>query len=207
MNKGVFTSKCATISLMVLLVLGGCTPVNAQEKGRAGVTMGYPASVGFVFHVTDGVALRPELSFDKSSYDHSSSLLGTSFSSSSDHTVVGVGLSALFYVGRWDNLRTYVSPRITYTRATSTVDTPITFAPITLFPISTPATEKITNSYYSGAGSFGAQYSLSPKFGVFGEVGLDYRRSTTPGSSTFSETETKATNWGTRSGVGVVFYF
>jgi hypothetical protein len=37
--------------------------VSAHNVKSIGVTMGYPSSVGVLWHVTDGVALRPELSF------------------------------------------------------------------------------------------------------------------------------------------------
>ena len=34
---------------------------SAQDTPKLGVTMGYP-SIGVIWHVTDGVALRPEVS-------------------------------------------------------------------------------------------------------------------------------------------------
>ena len=219
MNKRVYVHTCVITSLMVLLVLVNCRAVNAQEKKRAGVTMGYPASVGFVFHVTDRVALRPELSFDKSSSKQSTDIVyypsrdRTSSSTSNDASVVGVGLSALFYAGKWDNVRTYVSPRITYTRLTTTIDYCCYFVdfavptPTLESPISfrAPAPEKATSSMFSGAGSFGAQYSMSSKFSLFGEVGLSYSRTTGPEWNIYSKT--KSTSWSTRTGVGIVFYF
>ena len=41
----------------------------AQEKGDNGITMGYPLSVGFVTHVSNRVALRPELQLTFASTD------------------------------------------------------------------------------------------------------------------------------------------
>ena len=43
-----------------LLVLTGRT-AGAQGAGKAGVTMGYPASIGVIWHASDKVAIRPEL--------------------------------------------------------------------------------------------------------------------------------------------------
>jgi hypothetical protein len=60
---------------------------------------------------------------------------------------------------------------------------------------------------YSLAGFFGAQYALSDRFGVFGEVGFGYNWQTFEASSSFLDTETKSHGWSTRTGVGVVLYF
>ena len=48
--------------------LGG-TSADAQEKGKTGVTLGYPASIGLLWHVTDRIAIRPEFSFAFTSND------------------------------------------------------------------------------------------------------------------------------------------
>ena len=211
MNTRVSMNNCLTTSLMVLLVLAGCTAANAQEKGRTGVTMGYPASVGIISHVTDGVALRPEFSFSKGSNDFStSSPTLTSNSVSGDGWTLGVGLSALFYVGKWDSLRSYISPRLTYARSTNNQ---MSSAPSSgLLGSPSPQTNSSSGSTdsVSGFGSFGAEYSVSPKFSVFGEVGGGYSRSTTRGSnsSLYSSTSTSTSRvWGTRSAAGVAFYF
>jgi hypothetical protein len=167
---------------------------TSQEEGKVGITMGFPASIGVIIHATDKVAIRPELSFSTSASE------GT-VSSTSDGWTVGTGVSALFYVAMHDHVLTYVSPRITYSRlsttSTSTVST-------------TVATFTSTTSLWSGAGSFGAQYSPTPKFSVFGEVGMAYSHQT--GHSSVSSglsvppTDVKGHQWGTRAGVGVIFY-
>jgi len=90
----------------------------AQDTRAFGVTMGYPASVGVLWHVTEGVAVRPEFSFDffSSETENSSPFGGDS---SSDGHAISVGLSALFYVARWDMTRAYLVPRYAYSRTTS----------------------------------------------------------------------------------------
>ena len=92
------------------LLLGGGATVNAQEAGQAGITMGYPGSIGILWHVSDSVAVRPEISFSTSSSDNEFG---------ADTTNVSGGASALFYVAKWDRVRAYVSPRFAYGRTTS----------------------------------------------------------------------------------------
>ena len=177
-----------TIQLLVpavWLLMGNAA--DAQEKGRTGLTMGYPASVGLVWHPSDAFALRPELSLSTVSSD--SSMTGVR-----DGSSVGVGLSALFYVGRWDSLRAYVSPRFTFNRVR-----------IDSFNDAGPT------KTYGWSGSFGTQYALHRKFSVFGEVGVGHSHaverfaSTVFGSSMVSQSTIDS--WSTRTGVGVLFYF
>jgi hypothetical protein len=177
-------------------VLMVATVAGAQD--RVGVTMGYPASVGLLLRVTDGVAIRPEVSFGQSSgssTDQAASLIfGTQ--SSVDTTSVSVGASALFYVGKWDSLRTYVAPRFQYSRNSTSV------ANAVANPL-TSASDDVTASNYGFAGLFGAEYGLGTRFAVFGEVGYGYTR--THQSALSLESTVNAT--GTRTGVGVVFFF
>ena len=176
------------VALGAGVLMGGTARADAQEKGQAGITMGYPASVGVLWHLSERVAIRPEFSF--SSSDSSSAAI---LDARSEFWSVGTGVSVLFYTPVRDNLRTYVAPRFSYTRTHG--DSNITTS---------------TATSYSIAGMFGAHYSLGRRFGVFGEVGFGYARQT--GSST-SELlpQTGITNHsdsiGTRSGVGVVLYF
>ena len=44
------------------LVCLTCGTASAQGAGKTGVTMGYPASIGVIWHASDKVAIRPELS-------------------------------------------------------------------------------------------------------------------------------------------------
>jgi hypothetical protein len=119
----------------------------AQDTRPFGVTMGYPASVGVLWHVTEGVAVRPEFSFDVfSSETENSSPLGGD--SSSDGNSVSVGLSALFYLARWDMTRAYVVPRYAYSRTTQSIDGPFTVI------------GDSTGNAHDVSVSFGAQHTL-----------------------------------------------
>jgi hypothetical protein len=178
------------------LLLGACAAANAQEAGQIGITMGYPPSIGVVWHVSDSVAVRPEISFSRSSSDNEFS---------SDNTTVVTGVSGLFYLSKWDQVRTYVSPRFSYGHATS--DSGGTLG----------LTSKSSN--YNVVGSFGAQYTPHKRFAVFGETGFGYSRSTS--SSTYEipslalegllptrpTTTSTVTGFSSRTGVGVIFYF
>ena len=93
--------------ILALMAIGG--PAQAQEKSHVGLTMSFPGAVGVIWQATDGLAIRPDFVFSQSG--------ATSLSS---NLSVGVGVSALFYVEKWDNLRAYVSPRFGYQRSSFT---------------------------------------------------------------------------------------
>jgi len=204
--------------LLFMLAFGGALAVpgeaRAQDTPRVGITMGYPAAVGVIWNVADRFALRPEMTFSGSTSDSSiGDIVGVTTGSSNDGFQIGAGLSALIYMGRWDALRTYVSPRFSYSR-TRTSGT------------STGSSSEITSRSYLTSGSFGAQYSLGRRFGVFGEIGLAYTSTTTTQSLTLLQTisfpglpgapitttvlsrsDSHGKTWGPRSGAGVIFYF
>ena len=164
---------------------------SAQGAGKLGVTMGYPSSFGIVWHVSDKVAIRPELTITVSSSESSNS----SFSAENDTWNLGTGVSVLFYLKSYDQLRTYFSPRLSYNRNTNEN----TSSGITT------STSEATSTNTGVAGMFGAQYGLGDKFSVFGEVGVGYTRSETSGSP--QVTKSSGNSLGTRTGVGVIFYF
>jgi opacity protein-like surface antigen len=187
---------------VVLLIPGAAA---AQEKGQAGVSMEYPATVGVIYHVSDRVAVRPEVSFSKASAETlATTSIGASsstYKSTHGSWEVGTGVSALFYVARWDALRTYVSPRFVYARGNSTATVPSSPSG------SSPSdSSELRDSTFGVAGSFGVQYTLGTKFSVLGEAGVGYSHlkiSSNVISTVLSTTDTI----GTRGRVGVVFYF
>src|SRR5262249_41623582 len=125
--------------------------VSAQEAGQTGITFGTPSGLGLIYHMNDQFAIRPELSFASTSSD------------TVDLTTWTAGVSGIFYTGRWDALRTYLSPRLAYGHT----------SPFTSATISSGT------SNYQIAGAFGAQYALHRRFGVYGEVGLTFTHTTT----------------------------
>jgi hypothetical protein len=158
---------------------------GAQDAGKTGLTMGYPTGIGLIWHASDSLAIRPSFSFGHSSNDSPTSSSGWS---------TGIDVSALFYVRKYDNVRTYVSPRFSFARSTATVT-------------STQSSITVTTTGHTtgGAGAFGAQYSASPHFALYGEVGLQFSHHTSDTSGGVTNTA-KGSGWGTIAGVGIIFY-
>jgi len=185
-----------------LLFLLASSVVSAQDRGQIGLTMGYPTAVGVIWHVSDTIAIRPEVNVTTSATDVTLS--------STSATAYGVGVSGLFYIKHWDALRAYVAPRYAYQHGSATSSTGIDL-PFPL-PIDLPSFQSsTTTSEHNFSGLFGAQYLLHRHFGVFGEVGATY----TSVTSTFTTTPPLPTTqanpsghaFGVRSGVGGIFYF
>jgi opacity protein-like surface antigen len=181
--------------LVFALVLFGSIPCPAvaQDQRTVGVTMGYPASFGVLWHVSSSVAIRPEFSFTRTSNEFTSAL-GTV--TSSDVSAVGVGASAIFYLSDVNKLRTYVSPRFTYARTTSSTKGD---------GVSTGSSG--SGKSYSGGVAFGAEYALGDRFSVFGEVGVGYANQKSSSDISTFQSSTVSHTWSSRTGVGVVLYF
>ncbi len=153
--------------------------------------MGYPASIGLLYHVSDKIAVRPDVAFSHSSGE-TDTPVGTLTSDSSSFSV---GVSALFYLRDWDKLRTYVTPRYGYSRTNSDTDSAVLGG-------SFVHTSTTTHAF---GGLFGAQYSLHRRFSVFGEVGVNVTHGT--GTSDSTTTTSTSNSIASRSGAGVIFYF
>ena len=181
------------VPTVVVLVLAGVSIAHAQDNRRVGLTMGYPTSIGVLWHVTDRVAVRPEIDVFRSTvtFENSGSALLPASEDEQTSRTVRPGISALFYLGPTEELRTYVSPRFVFVSN------------------DTSSSDQETSSYLV-SGSFGVQYRLGSRFSVFGELGVEYSRSETRFSvpTPIAGTTTVRRNGvATRSGVGVVFYF
>jgi len=207
--------KQVLLCLNLLLCAGASASARAQDAGQVGVTLGYPSAVGVIWHVTNSVAVRPDISFSSGSTDSlpipsaSSIFGGSAVSGESSSTTVTAGVSGLLYLRNWDKLRAYVSPRYSYGRLTSSSGS-------MFLADSKNATHALT-------GSFGAHYQVHRRFAMFGETGFGYNHSrnsftssllmqvipvglNVPAPVTRTEEITSHT-WGTRSGAGVIFYF
>jgi hypothetical protein len=185
------------VPIAVLLMSICAGRAGAQEGGRVGVVMGYPASAGVIWHVSDRIAFRPEVNVSFTAGDSTAS--AGSVLTTSSATAVGVGVSGLFYVAGKDDLRMYISPRFTYGRNSSSTE-------------SSPGGSRSENTSdnYSLAGSFGAQYALGKRFAVFGEVGVVYAWQTSIFSSTAANVignESTGSSVSTRTAAGVIVYF
>ena len=170
----------------------GQQPASSRNPEPIGITLGYPASFGVMWHVTERLAIRPELSFSFATSE--SQATGVSVTSS-DTWSLGIGVSALFDLRQWDGLRTYVAPRFTYSRGEATVDSS-SFGGLT---------SELRSSGFAIAGLFGASYRMHPRFAVFGEAGLSFGDAETRSSAGFGA-RSNTQRLGTTAGVGVIFY-
>lgn len=160
---------------------------RGQERGQVGVTMGYPTAAGMIWHATDRIAVRPEITFTQTT--SKAELSAPNASSESTGRALGVGASLLWYVGSSEgNVRPYLSPRIIYNRLTEDDD------------------EDAVGSW-TMSGSFGAQYTPHRRLGVYGEVGFGRTHHEMTRTFPTLTAKTSVTTWSTRSAVGVIFYF
>ncbi len=167
-------------------MLAAVRPSHAQGAPRVGISMGYPAVIGIHIPASQAVTIRPEISFGGTSL--------TDVTVETSSWTLGLNVSALFYVHHDDRLRTYIAPRLEYGHAS--IDTSSS-------SIVLPTLDNDRNTW-GGSGLFGAHYSLSNRFGVFGEVGFGYSTSTLPATSGTATPSAKS--WGTRTAVGIVFF-
>jgi hypothetical protein len=180
--------KMRALLLTLLCLALFPTTSRAQERGQVGLTMGYPTAAGLIWHPTSRIAVRGEITFSQTTSKVDLSLPNQSTEQTT--RLLGIGGSLLWYFGSSEgNVRPYLSPRFIYNRATSDDDDDE--------PMGTT----------TAGGAFGVQYTPSRRIGLFGEIGLS-RTHTERTLTAFGITgETSTTGWGTRSAVGVIFYF
>lgn len=171
------------------------TPAFAQQSQTksAGIVLGTGSSIGILWHASENVALRPEVTLSKTTNESTSVISASStVTTTTDTWATGFGGSVLFYTAKWDNLRAYVSPRLIYNHSKSTSTSTVT--------------STSSNNTYSASGSVGAQYALGTRFAVFGEVGLAF--SWVPETTnSLNSGKSSAHAFGTRSTIGGVLYF
>jgi hypothetical protein len=81
-------------------------PAGAQDTGRFGIVMGYPAQVALLWNVCDRLAIRPEINWSRSSNETTSTGdfltfppgVPVSVTTTSEGWAVGTGVSALVYL-------------------------------------------------------------------------------------------------------------
>jgi hypothetical protein len=164
----------------------------AQSAGQFGLSIGYPSTIAFHWQVTDGFALRPEVSMVASSTETLPPPVAADSESKTMQT--SLGLSGLLYVKRWEGLRTYLSPRVVYTRGSAETRLPTTVLERQM-------------SGFAVAGSFGVQYSLADRFSVFGEAGVSHATTTLRSAPGLPASEASTRSVATRTVAGVTFVF
>jgi hypothetical protein len=160
---------------------------QAQDAGKIGITVQYPSSIGVLWHASNRIALRPDVTFSGSS---SNSPDGLETSSSWN---VGAEFAVVVYLKQYEHVRTYVAPRFDYG-----------YTHTTLNITATPSTSG-SRWGAGGSGLFGAEYAPVTRFTVFAEIGFGYSHSTIPALGGPSATG-GANSWGAKAAVGAVFY-
>jgi hypothetical protein len=159
--------------------------------------MNAPAAVGLLLRIGSTVALRPELSFGWTTGRTNpipSLPAGSTYTTEGNSKTLTVGVSAPLYVARWQQLRSYVVPRVAYSRTTGETST------IGL-PTGTSSTSRNTTRGVAGGGGVGVEYALGDRFAVFGEVGATF----TSSKSKTSVSESRFKGVGLSSTAGVIF--
>jgi hypothetical protein len=183
--------------LVALAILVAPVAAAAQQSGDIGVTTGYPSAIGLLWHASDRIAIRPDLTFSWQSSEDADDRAELEDS----RTSLGFGISGLFYTSDSDNLRTYLSPRFSYTRSRADIE------------FSDTQTAETDADSYQISGSFGAQYTLGTRFSIFGEAGIAYSWFDATSISGLdiprvdNTDEDRGKAFGTRTAVGIVFYF
>lgn len=173
--------RFVSASTLALLLLAPATAL-AQEERTVGLSMGYPSSVAVLWHATERVAVRPEITFSTTSTDVGErDASGSAFSA---------GASVLFYTLQRDALSTYIAPAYGYARGTNESSTGL----------------ESTSRAHNISGSFGVQYRLGERVSVFGETGISFTTTKLEADDAFGSS-TSSDRFGNRSAVGVVFYF
>lgn len=190
---------CAT----VLVLLGIASSVSAQNERRVGLVMGVPVQVGILWHATERVAVRPDVSFSWSSSDLAAASSDyVDYSSSTSLSRLSFGLALLYYVGDDEGVRTYLAPRYRASRVSTSSESTLVIPGI---PDVLPDRDRrLTQVSHSGGVSFGASYAPGDRLAVFGEAGLDFATSSSP---RLDDIEATSRAVGTTAGVGVVLYF
>jgi hypothetical protein len=192
------------VSLMAVTWLAGSAPVWAQSPRRVGLVMGYPAALGVLWQVTDSVAVRPDVTLNRSTTETTSTTAvigGTqTATTTSDAWTTSVGLSGLFYFGpAQDDLRFYLVPRAAYVWSSTNIE-------------SSPSLPQLgpyesDSEGFLVSGSLGAQYAVHERFRLFGELGLSYTTQESDTGYTLSRSRLETSSFGLRSGIGVMVYF
>jgi hypothetical protein len=189
--------------LGVVMATAMAAPAAAQERGDVGVTMGYPAALGVVWHVTDRVALRPDVSLTWTSSESTNTLTvfpgvaPITSTSAVESQSTSLGLSALVTLHRSDRFRLYLVPRAAWVRSTVDLDG----------GLAGEATVDTTTDGWLASGGFGGQVAVHDRFAIFGEAGVQYSSQQATSSLTTSRSRDETRTFGLRSAVGVTVYF
>ena len=148
----------------------------AAQSGGWGLLFQQPVAVGVLLNPGDKLGVRIEGSFSRGEFESATSSFST-------HSWTA-GVSTLHYAGAPADLRTYLSPRVTFTRSSGDAGP------------TTTTTDALGMSL-----SFGAQAKLGTRISAYGETGLAYNTSETEAAGA------KTTSVVPRSAIGLILFF
>jgi hypothetical protein len=215
------------VIITVIVWLGMALPAFAQQK-KIGLVVGYPATVGVLWNITDRVALRADGSVQWSSYvlgtplfteefpDQvfpgltASFLTSASISTETKSINTGIGLSAQITLSRADRFATYLSPRmslgITHSTTRTEYDLSGMVVPLPGFRFE-PQESSGTSTSPTASLLGGAMVSVHDRFTVFAEAGFGYSWSGSLAPGSDLDRDSRSHTLYLRSGIGAVIYF
>jgi hypothetical protein len=177
-------TKVLIVGAMFCAILLATRDAQAQDAKRMGLVFGVSSTTGF--GTPAGVALDWELSswaaIQPEVYFLNETLVFGTDPPVRDQWSLSAGVRGVFYVGTWDAVRIYVSPRVAHLFATG------------VGPLNTGPTV---------SGTFGAQYRLGSRIGLFAEVGAEYTRLT----NTSQNGSSINASFGDRHAFGAILFF
>ena len=212
-----------TVGLFLIFAALMAPAAEAQDEKRLGVVAAFPGSIGFHWQIADAFAVRVDGSYSHLTSETSSvdedilatipGVVITSLPSIQVETELRahnttLAISGLFTIHRQEEFRLYVAPRfgIAWSQSKATSTATLTGLPGGLPPtgFQIPRDLELSTTEPTGGASLGASSRIGERFGVFGELGFDYSRSTQ--NDEFLAERTTSTI-GTRASVGVIVFF
>lgn len=166
--------KLALVCFVLWVAVPGplCAQDQDQNKDmKFGLT--FP-EIGVIWHITDNITFMPGFRLSHN-WGHSNL---TDFDSSSNSVQVYMNLR--FYLSEWNKVRFYLSPKYQYSWVRTETESEYSTS---------------TSLHSHGVvGAWGAQYAISDRVGIYGDIGFGYSR----GTSSFTITNTVSTegSWG-----------
>lgn len=217
-------SSVRTVGLFLIFAALMAPAAEAQDEKRLGVVASFPGSIGFHWQVTEAFAVRVDGSYSHVTSETSSvnddilrtipglpsvTFLPSLLVETESHAHnTSLAVSGLFTIYRSDPFRLYIAPRVgvAWSRSKTTSTATITGLPGGLPPpgLTIPQDLELSTTAPTGGASLGASSRLGERFGVFGELGFNYSRSTQ--DDEFLAERTTSTI-GTRAAVGVTVFF
>lgn len=211
------------ILVITSLLVTGAISANVKA-GKIGVDFSYAGSVGLyktngtnvmnvgtptvgvLWHLTDMIALAPQVGFYTANQEDKSGINAAGNGNIVDKTTTawGLGLEVPLYLTKFNALNFYVAPGVGYTpTSTKTKTSTYTGGGTTVTTTETEA----KGSYLSLYAAIGLQIPINDQLHVFGKTTIGYASGTTNGGGASEKDSTESFFGLQRWAVGAIFYF